>query len=108
MKTVTFILSSERSGSTWLGYVLGSHKDCAFVGEFYRGWQPEIQGPCSSCAAKGLSECEVLDGAEYVPVKRAYDFAFERLHVSHLIDSSKKIEWASRYIGSGRDFNVNV
>ncbi len=92
-----FILSSQRSGSTWTGYVLGSHSQSAFLGEYFRAWRPELRVPCPWCAASGLTECEVLSGIEDVPESEAFEFAFRRLGKKFLVDTSKSIEWAESF-----------
>lgn len=102
MKTVVFILSCDRSGSTWLGYVLGSHSRCAFVGEYYRAWHPELWQFCALCLANGKTRCDVLDGIESVPAEFAFDFAFDRLNTDVVIDISKRVYWAERYTTSDR------
>jgi Sulfotransferase family len=107
-RSVVFVLSSGQSGSTWLGYVLGSHSHSAFLGEYERAWRPEARVPCTLCAARGLAECEVLHGAEDVPEADAFAWAFGRTGKQHLIDVSKSIEWTQRFLDDGRGYDVRL
>lgn len=99
-RRIVFVLSSDHSGSTWVGYVLGSHPASAFLGEYERAWRKEASVPCTLCAAKGLDECEVLHGAADVPVDQAFAWAFARTGRQVLVDNSKMIDWAARFIGA--------
>lgn len=107
-KVVVFVLSAERSGSTWVGYVLASHQDSAFLGEYFRGWDEELKVPCTICAAKGLAECEVLHGIEQVPAEQAFAWAFERTGKPVLIDVSKNLDWAARFTGGSDAYDVRL
>jgi hypothetical protein len=106
VRQVVFILSCDSSGSTWLGYVLGSHSRCAFVGELYRAWKPELREPCAWCAGQGRTECEALHGIELAPPESAYDFVLDRLNADTIIDTTKKIDWVSKYANSRRGYDV--
>lgn len=105
---IVAILSSDRSGSTWLGYVLGSTPEAAFLGEFFRAWDPSLRVPCSWCAANGVAVCPVLDGLEAVPVKDAFAFAFSRVHRPVLIDSSKRISWIRGFLGGDSRYDIHL
>lgn len=107
-RTVVFLLSSDYSGSTWLGYVLGSSSKSAFVGEFYRIWKPEIQQECSWCAAQGQATCEVLGGLESCQEINALESAFSRLSVPFLIDSSKKESWARQFVSKKCPYDIRL
>lgn len=107
-RNVIFILSAAHSGSTWVGYVLGSHPASAFLGEYYRAWDKEASVPCTLCAAKGLDQCEVLYGAENVPGDLAFAWAFERTERQVLIDNSKQLAWTERFIADGRGYEVRL
>ncbi len=98
-RTVVFVLSSDHSGSTWAGYVLGSHSRAAFLGEYQRAWRPEARVACTLCAAKGLPDCEVLHGAEQVAVADAFAWAAGRTGRPVLVDNSKSVAWAERFLG---------
>jgi hypothetical protein len=92
-KTAVFILSSMHSGSTWIGYVLGSGPESAFVGEYYRAWNEAIRVPCTVCAAKGLPACEVLHDVEKAPANSAMELAAQRTGKRVIVDSSKTVDW---------------
>jgi hypothetical protein len=91
--TAVFILSSWHSGSTWIGYVLGSGEESAFVGEYHRAWNEAIRVPCTVCAAKGLPACEVLHEVELAPADMAMELATQRTGKRVIVDNSKVIEW---------------
>jgi Sulfotransferase family len=97
-RTVAFILSSPQSGSTWIGYVLGSGPESAFVGEYNRAWKESIRVPCTICAARGLQSCEVLYDVEKEPAERAFDLAFARTGKRVIVDSSKELEWIRTFM----------
>jgi len=105
-KKIVFILSSQRSGSTWLGYVLGSAQESAFLGEYDRGWDASRRVPCSWCMANGVDPCPILGGIESVPVERAFEFAFARLNRRVLIDGSKTLTWAEKFITSAFKYDI--
>ena len=95
-----FILSSNWSGSTWTGYVLGSHSRSAFLGEYYRNWNPAIRVPCPWCLSGGSDTCSVLHGVDAIAADDAFAFARSRTGRPVLVDSSKVVEWASRFSDS--------
>jgi hypothetical protein len=107
-RTVAFILSSDRSGSTWVGYVLGSNSNSAFLGEFRRAWSEDLRQPCSWCAVRGQGSCEVLAGAEGWPAQRAFEFAFSRIPQQFLIDISKRVEWACGFLAPDSPFGIRL
>ena len=104
-QTSVFILSSQHSGSTWVGYVLGSGPESAFVGEYSRAWDETARVPCTLCAARGLRACEVLYDIEIEPADKALDLAFARLGKRVIIDSSKDLRWTQRLQNSA---NVDI
>ena len=99
-KTSVFILSSPQSGSTWVGYVLGSGPESAFVGEYSRAWDETARVPCTLCAARGLRACEVLYDIEMEPADKAFDLAFARAGKRVIVDSSKDLGWTQRFQNS--------
>lgn len=103
-----FVLSSDHSGSTWVGYVLGSHPDSAFLGEFFRGWDPELRQPCTTCLAEGLAECSVLHGFEQVKAADAFSWAFARTDRQVLVDSSKVLSWPGRSLENAPEVDVRL
>lgn len=96
--TVAFILSLQRSGSTWLNLVLGSHSWAANVGEYRRIFTIPGHVVCRLCEADGLSECRLLHGAADVPAEAAYHFAAERLGRDVIVDASKRLDWCARFL----------
>ena len=52
-RSVVFVVSSSHSGSTWTGYILGSHPQSAFLGEYHRGWNAEIVYPAPGVRPMG-------------------------------------------------------
>ncbi len=97
--TVIFILSSAHSGSTWVGYVLGSTAQSAFLGEYFRPWDSQARVPCTICAMRGLASCTILHGAETLPDSDAFSFAAARTGAGVLVDNSKQIGWAEKFVG---------
>jgi len=95
---VLFILSANRSGSTWLNLVLGSHSWAANVGEFYRPFLFPGHVACRLCEANDEPRCTVLDGIEHVPAERAYHFAAERFGRPCIVDASKRLDWCARFL----------
>lgn len=114
MKTVVFVASSPRSGSTWLSYVLASHSPCAYVGEYHRKWllrkDRDWVGSidCRLCQAKGMEECEYLSGLDDVEEKNAHDFAFSRFGKEFIIDNSKRVGWISKFVRPDLDYKIKV
>lgn len=106
--TVVFLLSSDRSGSTWLTYVLGSTPNAAFLGEFRRAWDMQVRRSCAWCYASGIQNCEVLAGIEQYRPERAYELVFSRTRKQVLIDNSKRIAWAEQFIATGCRFKVHL
>ncbi len=102
-----FIHSSPHSGSTWLGYVLGSGGETAFVGELYRAWDAQDRVPCTICASRGLQDCVLLGGIEHADPTSAFSTISERNRKRIIVDNSKRIEFTSHFIGRpDRDLKV--
>jgi len=102
-----FIHSSPHSGSTWLGYVLGSGRQTAFVGELYRAWDAQDHVPCTVCASRGLNECVTLGGIEAVAPKEAFAFISARNGKPVIVENSKRVEWTRQFIGRpGRETRI--
>lgn len=98
MITVVFILSTMRSGSTWLNAVLGSTSWAANLGEYFRPFLMPGHVACRLCEAEGLAACTVLEGIEHVDVADAFHFAAARMHKNVLIDASKRLDWCARFL----------
>ena len=97
--TSVFIHSAPHSGSTWLGYVLGSGPETAFVGELYRAWSDTDRVPCTICAARGLHQCALLGGIENVDPKNAFAFISSRNYRRIIVENSKRLDWTERFVG---------
>ena len=95
--TGVFIHSAQHSGSTWLGYVLGSDHNAAFVGELYRAWSQTDRVPCTICAARGLQECVLLGGIEDTDPAQAFSFISARTKAAIIGDNSKRLDWTRRF-----------
>ena len=105
--TAVFLLSSWHSGSTWVGYVLGSGPEFAFVGEYHRAWNDAIRVPCTICAARGLQCCEVLYDVEKEPADKAFDLAVSRTGKRVIVDSSKSVDWIQRFsVSDNQDMRI--
>lgn len=107
-RSIAFILSETRSGSTWLSYVLGNHIGAAHLGEYYRPYSMQGHVACRLCQAKGLAECEILKGIESIDEAQAFSFAFSRLKANVLIDCSKQISWFERCIRHSENYDIKV
>jgi hypothetical protein len=104
--TVVFVLSCARSGSTWLGLVLGSCSQAYSLGEYHRPWILPGDGYCRLCEADGLA-CTVLYGIEEVPRRDAFHFAAARTGRQIIVDSSKSIAWCTEFLGRA-DLDVRL
>lgn len=96
---VAFILSCQRSGSTWLNIVLGSHSWAANLGEYFRPFSIPGHVACRLCEADGFDTCTMLHGIEQVEKDNAFHFAAARTDKSTLIDASKRLDWCSHFLG---------
>jgi hypothetical protein len=96
--TVVFILSSERSGSTWAGYVLGSNPGAEYVGEFYRAWNDDLRLPCAWCSANGIESCGILGDVDRFSPEEAVSVVLNRTSTRMIVDTSKRIDWAERLL----------
>jgi len=106
-QTVVFILSEVRSGSTWLSYVLGSHREAVHLGEYYRPFTMPNHIACRLCQAKGKKQCDYLHGIQDVEISQAFDFAFKRFNKNWLIDCSKQLDWLNIFINS-QNYNIKI
>lgn len=107
-RTHAFILSTDHSGSTWLGFVLGSHSKGAFLGEFYRGFDKSLRQPCVTCLEQGKRECVMLHGVEHVEADEAYRWAAGRSAARVFVDSSKVTWWPRRATTSLRQPDIRL
>ena len=103
-RQVIFIASQVRSGSTWLSFVIGNHPNSAHLGEYHRPFEHPGHISCKLCQAKGLADCEVLNGLGSIPISNAYGFALERYHqkgITTIVDCSKQLSWLKKIIDKG-------
>lgn len=101
---VIYIVSSEWSGSTWLSFVLGSHRRAATLGEHWRRFKGNRDSECRTCQHRGLAHCEILHGIASAPLRDAYALPLERyapLGVDTLIDNSKFVDWLEELRAAG-------
>ena len=96
------ILSTRRSGSTWLNCVLGSHEPVANLGEYFRPFADRAHVACRLCEADGLPNCRILHGIESVAEADAFSFASERTGKSILVECSKLLHWPLQYVAQER------
>jgi hypothetical protein len=102
-----FIHSSSHSGSTWLGYVLGSGQQAAFVGELSRAWDERRRVPCTVCASRGNEICPILGGIHNVTPVSAFPLLSARTGKTVIIDNSKDIEWTKQFVNHpDRDLRI--
>ncbi|MDX2426051.1 MAG: sulfotransferase, partial [Cycloclasticus sp.] len=115
-KTVVFILSSNFSGSHFLSLLLGSHSKAAHLGEVKNlvkiknlgkksSHNSESSRQCYVCEEK--PECIITSNLHGLQKGDIYSTLFSRHEpsITHLIDASKKSEWANNFI-SNPDFNI--
>lgn len=108
---VVFIASIERSGSTWLSFVLGSHPQAAALGEHWRRFKGNRDSECRTCQHKGLPRCEILHGITTSPLQAAYSLPLERfapLGVDTLVDNSKFLGWLEELRAAGACDGLDV
>ena len=103
-RQVIFIASQVRSGSTWLSFVLGNHPRSAHLGEYHRPFERPGHISCKLCQAKGLPDCEILNGIENIPISNAYGYALDRYEgkgITTIVDCSKQLSWLKKIIEAG-------
>jgi len=101
---VIYIVSSEWSGSTWLSFVLGTHRRAATLGEHWRRFRGARDSECRTCQHKGLPHCEILHGITVAPLEEAYSLPVARFApqgVDTLVDNSKFLDWLEELLAAG-------
>lgn len=102
-KQVVFVLSTNYAGSHFLALQLGSHSQCASIGELHHFRRNDTRfKACFLCERD--DRCPIFTGIHQEPIGRYYARVFENLavfdgSVSTVIDNSKKVRWASRFVG---------
>ena len=99
--TILYILSTNYAGSHFLSLLLGSHSKAAHVGELNHLRKDRDRGTCHACG--GLEQCPILGGIDPDRIDRLYDILYSRLpDTLVLIDNSKRIPWAERFVPENR------
>ena len=104
-KTIVTILSTNYAGSHFLSLLLGSHSRACHLGELRRVVEGRAMARevsfCHLCNPQ--SECPAIRGLTGAPAESTYAKVFENFaslgrHPQALIDASKRVEWASRFV----------
>ena len=104
-RQIVTILSTNYAGSHFLSLMLGSHSRAAHIGEVrsqrraYR--KPRV--PCHLC--DDLSQCPIVRGVTPGSIDNVYDTIFNNFddaNLDALVDTSKQIDWARRFVGHKR------
>lgn len=108
-RTVTFILSTNYSGSHYFSLVLGSHSRAAHLGEMVNlvrksnigrdlGNRVEATKQCYIC--RNNQHCSLFHDIHEVPLAELYPVLFERAgqDIDLLVDASKKVSWARQFV----------
>jgi hypothetical protein len=105
-KKLVFILSSNYSGSHFLSLLLGSHSKATHLGETKNLIKEGVS--CYKCGA--LNDCSLFKSIQELPFDKLYPTLFNSAgeEVNILIDTSKKIEWAIRFINNQTDYEIKI
>ncbi|MEN8127696.1 MAG: hypothetical protein ABFR90_07805, partial [Planctomycetota bacterium] len=101
-KQIVYILSTNYAGSHFLALQLGSHGRCASIGELHHFRRKDTtKRMCHLCESD--ESCPVFSGIKEQSVENFYKTIFDNLDsydsaVSTIIDNSKKVRWARRFI----------
>lgn len=101
-KQIVYILSTNYAGSHFLTLQLGSHSQCASVGELHHFRRKNTpHRACYYCPSD--EECPIFTGLKGKPVRDFYEIIFHNLagyddSVTTVIDNSKKVRWACRFV----------
>ncbi len=99
---VVFILSANYSGSHLLAQLLAAHSRCAGVGELHNYRKFRTRGSRSGNVLNDYLEHPAFAGLEALPERAWHGTIYERLRterpaLTHLIDNSKRPDWAGRF-----------
>ena len=97
--TVVFILSTTRSGSTWLSLMLGSNSRAAYIGELKLMFAGEAVA-CSLCDDRGVA-CPLFHDVARVRAKDVHPLLLERTGRDVLVDNSKVLSWSRKQLREG-------
>lgn len=101
-KQIVYVLSTNYAGSHFLSLQLGSHTHCASVGELHHFRRKKTRHKaCYVCSSDDV--CPVFSGIQSGSVRGFYDTIFGNLAaynstISTVIDNSKKVRWARRFV----------
>lgn len=101
-KQVVYLLSTDYAGSHFLALQLGSHPQCASLGEpLHQRKRDAAPRACNRCESEDV--CPVYKGIRDEPTERFYDRFLENLakwdsRINTAIDNSKKIRWAQDFV----------
>lgn len=99
---IIYILSTNYAGSHLLALQLGSHSRCASIGELHHFRRKYTRHrACHACPSDEV--CPVFTGLRKQPVRGFYNTIFRNLAaldpaVTTIIDNSKKVRWAQRFV----------
>ena len=101
-RQVVTILSCNFSGSHFLSLMLGSHSRAEHIGEVRsrRRTYNRPRLPCTLCDEP--AECPVVRGITPETIDQVYHTVFDnfdRPTLTTLVDASKKVDWARRFVG---------
>ena len=105
-KKLVFILSSNYSGSHFLSLLLGSHSKATHLGETKNLIKEGVE--CYKCGT--LHGCSLFKGIQELAIDTLYPTLFNRAdeEINLLIDTSKKTEWAIKFIKNQADYEIKV
>jgi hypothetical protein len=104
-RTITTILSTNYTGSHFLSLMLGSHSQCLHVGEIRHRRREHASDEgrrwCNICADP--EQCPLYRNVTPENIGQAYNRIFQNFMddgkpVQFLIDASKKVSWARRFL----------
>ena len=107
-KSVVTILSTNYAGSHFLSLLIGSHVNCACVGEIHhlRKYGTNRDNLCHICNCESNCPVASIEGTDQADIyeKLFKNFSEVDPNVSFLIDNSKKVRWAKNFVNKN-DFN---
>ena len=92
-KTVIFVGSTSRSGSTMLDLMLGTGIRCFSLGEVNAHFRPYRKHHINSICACGNPACSIREKLAASSEESLYDCCFRELEVDVIVDSSKELTW---------------
>jgi len=100
-RQIVYVLATNYSGSHFLTLQMGSHPQCASIGEPHHFRKSTWQKACHLCESDDI--CPVFRGVLGLPTTRFYSKIFDNLseyapQIETLIDNSKKTRWAKLFL----------